>query len=104
MRPDGVSDLTDNRGWVSAGIDRDTAQFAVESIRRWRRHLGAACYPPARAILIATAGGGSNASRNWLWKVELQKLADETGLALYVRHLPPGTSKWNKTHIGCSAT
>ena len=94
--PYGVYDLTDNRGWVSVGIDPDTAQVAVESIRRWWRHMGAACYPHARAVLITADGGGSNASRNRLWKVELQKLADETGLAIYVRHFPPGTRKWNK--------
>jgi transposase len=94
--PYGVYDLTDHRGWVSVGVDHDTAQFAVESIRRWWRHMGQGCYPHAQAVLITADGGGSNASRNRLWKVELQKLADETGLAIYVRHLPPGTSKWNK--------
>jgi transposase len=94
--PYGVYDLTDNRGWVSVGIDHDTAQFAVEAIRRWWRHMGQWCYPHARALLITADGGGSNASRNRLWKVELQKLADETGVAIYVRHFPPGTSKWNK--------
>jgi hypothetical protein len=94
--PYGVYDLTDNRGWVSVGIDHDTAQFAVESIRRWWRHMGQECYPHARALLITADGGGSNASRNRLWKVELQKLADETSVAIYVRHFPPGTSKWNK--------
>ena len=94
--PYGVYDLTDNRGWVSVGIDHDTAQFAVEAIRRWWCHMGQGCYPHARALLITADGGGSNASRNRLWKVELQKLADETGLAIYVRHFPPGTSKWNK--------
>jgi hypothetical protein len=94
--PYGVYDLTDHRGWVSVGIDHDTAQFAVESIRRWWRHMGQVCYPHAQAVLITADGGGSNASRNRLWKVELQKLADETGWAIYVRHFPPGTSKWNK--------
>lgn len=94
--PYGVYDLTDNCGWVSVGIDHDTAQFAVESIRRWWQHMGSACYPQARALLITADGGGSNASRNRLWKVELQKFADETGLRVYVRHFPPGTSKWNK--------
>jgi len=94
--PYGVYDSTHNRGWVSVGIDHDTAQFAVESIRRWWRHMGKECYPQAQALLITADGGGSNASRNRLWKVELQKLADETGLAIYVRHFPPGTSKWNK--------
>ncbi len=78
------------------GIDHDTAQFAVESIRRWWEHMGKECYPQAHALLITADGGGSNASRNRLWKVELQKFADETGLVIYVRHFPPGTSKWNK--------
>lgn len=94
--PYGVYDLTDNRGWVSVGVDHDTAQFAVESIRRWWHRMGRGCYPHAQAILITADGGGSNASRNRLWKVELQKLTDDTGLAIYVRHFPPGTSKWNK--------
>jgi hypothetical protein len=94
--PYGVYDPTHNRGWVSVGIDHDTAQFAVESIRRWWEHMGKACYPQAQAVLITADGGGSNASRNRLWKVELQKLADEIGLTIYVRHFPPGTSKWNK--------
>jgi hypothetical protein len=94
--PSGVYDLTDKRGWVSVGIDHDTAPLAVASIRRWWRHMGKVCYPHAPAVLITADGGGSNASRNRLWKVELQKLADETGVAIYVRHFPPGTSKWNK--------
>jgi hypothetical protein len=94
--PYGVYDPTHNCGWVSVGIDHDTAQFAVESIRRWWWHMGQVAYPQAHAILITADGGGSNASRNRLWKVELQQLADEIGLALYVRHFPPGTSKWNK--------
>jgi hypothetical protein len=94
--PYGVYDMTDNLGWVSVGVDHDTAQFAVESIRRWWNHMGQVCYPQAQALLITADGGGSNASRNRLWKVELQKLADETGLMIYVRHFPPGTSKWNK--------
>ena len=94
--PYGVYDITDNQGWVSVGIDHDTAQFAVESIRRWWRHMGKVCYPYAKSILITADGGGSNASRNRLWKVELQKLANEIGLFIYVRHFPPGTSKWNK--------
>ena len=94
--PYGVYDPTHNHGWVSVGIDHDTAQFAVESIRRWWWHMGQASYPQAHAVLITADGGGSNASRNRLWKVELQKLADEIGVAIYVRHFPPGTSKWNK--------
>ncbi|RKT47601.1 DDE family transposase [Thiocapsa rosea] len=94
--PYGIYDLTDNRGWVSVGVDHDTAQFAVASIRRWWARMGHQCYPHAQSLLITADGGGSNASRNRLWKVELQKLADELGLAIYVRHFPPGTSKWNK--------
>lgn len=94
--PYGVYDPTHNRGWVSVGIDHDTAQFAVESIRRWWVHMGHVCYPHARVLLITADGGGSNASRNRLWKMELQKLTDEVGLAIHVRHFPPGTSKWNK--------
>ena len=92
----GVYDLRDHQGWVSVGIDHDTAQFAVESIRRWWHHIGQVCYPKAQAVLITADGGGSNASRSRLWKVELQKLADEIGLVIYVRHFPPGASKWNK--------
>ena len=94
--PYGVYDPTHNCGWGSVGIDHDTAQFAGASIRRWWWHMGKVAYPQAHAILITADGGGSNASRNRLWKVELQQLADEIGLALYVRHFPPGTSKWNK--------
>ena len=94
--PYGVYDPTPHCGWVSVGIDHDTAQFAVASIRRWWWHMGKVAYPQAHALLITADGGGSNASRNRLWKVELQQLADEIGLALYVRHFPPGTSKWKK--------
>ena len=94
--PYGVYDLTDNQGWVSVGVDHDTAQFAVASIRRWWSQMGRSCYPRAQSLLITADGGGSNASRNRLWKVELQKLADDLNLAIYVRHFPPGTSKWNK--------
>jgi hypothetical protein len=94
--PYGVYDPTHNRGWVSVGIDHDTAQFAVESIRRWWWHIGKEAYPQAHAVLITADGGGSNASRNRLWKVALQKLAAEIGITIYVRHFPPGTSKWNK--------
>ena len=94
--PYGVYDPTHNQGWVSVGVDHDTAEFAVESIRRWWKHMGKVSYPQAKALLITADGGGSNASRNRLWKVELQKFANETGLAIYVRHFPPGTSKWNK--------
>jgi hypothetical protein len=94
--PYGVYDSTHNQGWVSVGVDHDTAQFAAESIQRWWEHMGKACYPQAKALLITADGGGSNASRNRLWKLELQALANKMGLAIYVRHFPPGTSKWNK--------
>jgi Rhodopirellula transposase DDE domain len=94
--PYGVYDPTYNQGWVRGGMDHDTAQFAVESIRRWWGHMGTRAYPQAHAVLIMADGGGSNASRNRLWKVELQQLADELGGAIFVRHFPPGTSKWNQ--------
>ena len=94
--PYGVYDLTTNRGWVSVGIDHDTAEFAVESLRRWWQHRGSKTYPQAKELLITADGGGSNGSRCRLWKVELQRWADETGLRLSVSHFPPGTSKWNK--------
>ncbi len=94
--PYGVYDITDDVGWVSVGIDNDTAQFAVESIRGWWRTLGAARYPNATMLTITADCGGSNGNRVRLWKTELQQLADETGLAIRVCHFPPGTSKWNK--------
>ena len=94
--PYGVYDITHNLGWVNIGIDHDTATFAVESIRRWWRLMGQPLYPEARQLLITADGGGSNGSRLRLWKVELQKLADELGLEIAVCHLPPGTSKWNR--------
>ena len=94
--PYGVYDLTHNEGWVSVGIDHDTAEFAAEAIRRWWRKMGSKRYPGASELLITADGGGSNGSRCRLWKVALQKLADRTGLTLSVSHLPPGTSKWNK--------
>ena len=94
--PYGVYDLADNAGWVSVGVDHDTAAFAVESIRRWWHGMGQPRYPDATQLLIVADGGGSNGSRVRLWKVELQKLADELGLIVAVCHLPPGTSKWNK--------
>lgn len=94
--PYGVYDVTHNLGWVNVGIDHDTATFAVESIRRWWRLMGQPLYPAAHQLLIMADGGGSNGSRLRLWKVELQKLADEIGLEIAVCHLPPGTSKWNK--------
>ncbi len=96
VTPYGVYDLAANAGWVSVGIDHDTAAFAVESIRRWWQQAGQERYPDARRLLITADGGGSNGSRNRLWKWELQRLADETGLTIAVSHFPPGTSKWNK--------
>ena len=94
--PYGIYDLGRNSGWVSVGMDHDTAEFAVETIRRWWRTMGKPVYPAAKRLLITADGGGSNGSRLRLWKVELQKLADETGLRIVVCHFPPGTSKWNK--------
>ena len=94
--PYGVYDMTDNSGWVSVGITHDTAQFAVNSIRRWLEKMGRGRYPKANRLLITADCGGSNAARTRLWRTELQKLADETGLTLSVCHYPPGTSKWNK--------
>jgi hypothetical protein len=94
--PYGIYDLTANRGWVSVGIDHDTAAFAVESIRWWWKTQGRRSYPKNRRLLITADCGGSNGNRVRLWKWELQKLADETGLRILVCHFPPGTSKWNK--------
>jgi len=94
--PYGVYDLGQNAGWVSVGTDHDTSAFAVESIRRWWNMMGRETYPGTRQLLITADSGGSNGSRVRLWKLELQKLADETGLEISVCHFPPGTSKWNK--------
>ena len=94
--PYGIYDQTTNTGWVSVGIDHDTAEFAVETLRRWWRNMGSKVYPRAKQLLITADGGGSNGSRCRLWKVELQGLADEIGLRIAVCHFPPGTSKWNK--------
>jgi len=94
--PYGVYDLASNEGWVSVGIDHDTAEFAAASIQRWWTEMGAARFPDATELLITADGGGSNSSRNRLWKKSLQSLADELGLTLKVCHFPPGTSKWNK--------
>lgn len=94
--PYGVYDVGRNEGWVSVGISHDTAQFAVAAIRRWWLQLGQRSYPTAPQLLITADGGGSNGARVRLWKVELQRLADELRLPLHVRHFPPGTSKWNK--------
>lgn len=94
--PYGIYDIAHNTGWVSVGVDHDTAAFAVESIRRWWNSMGQGAYPRATRLLITADSGGSNGARVRLWKVELQRLADETGLRIAVSHLPPGTSKWNK--------
>ena len=94
--PYGVYDVGSNTGWVSVGTDHDTASFAVETIRRWWRTMGRPCYPAASKLMITADGGGSNGSRVRLWKIELQRLADEIRIPIHVSHLPPGTSKWNK--------
>jgi hypothetical protein len=96
VAPYGVYDVTANNGCVSVGISNDTAQFAVNSIRRWLDLMGRERYPGMNQLMITADGGGSNGSRVRLFKIELQKLADETGLTLQVCHYPPGTSKWNK--------
>ncbi len=96
VAPYGVYDLTTNTGWVSVGIDHDTAEFAVESIRRWWREMGELTYPHARRLLICADCGGSNGNRVRLWRRELQLLADKLRQSIQVCHLPPGTSKWNK--------
>ena len=94
--PYGVYDPTRNEGWVNVGISHDTAPFAVASLRGWWRKMGRERYPAAKTLLITADAGGSNGYRTRLWKVELQNLADEIGLAIRVCHFPPGTSKWNK--------
>jgi hypothetical protein len=94
--PYGVYDILNNQGWVSVGIDHDTAQFAANSIRRWWSEMGRRRFPRARSLLITADGGGSNSSRCRLWKTSLQELADELELEFAVCHFPPGTSKWNK--------
>ncbi len=94
--PYGVYDITDDSGWVSVGITHDTAEFAVSAIRHWLENMGWQRYPDARELTITADCGGSNGARVRLWKVELQKLADGTGLAINVSHYPPGTSKWNR--------
>ena len=94
--PYGVYDLASNQGWVNVGITSDTAQFAVASIRRWWNEMGAARFPRARKLMVTADGGGSNSSRNRLWKVSVQHLADELQIPIHVCHFPPGTSKWNK--------
>ena len=94
--PYGVYDVAANAGFVSVGITSDTAEFAVQAIRCWLERMGKRRYPKARQLTITADCGGSNGARVRLWKVELQKLADETGLVLHVHHYPPGTSKWNR--------
>lgn len=96
VTPHGVYDIGRNQGWVSVGIDHDTAEFAVDSIRHWWKRMGQPTYPAAKELLITADSGGSNSYRARLWKCQLQKLADETGLRITVCHFPPGTSKWNK--------
>jgi DNA-binding phage protein len=96
VHPYGVYDQTANVGWVSVGVDHDTAAFAVESLRRWWVNMGARAYAEATELLITADGGGSNGRRCRLWKVALQRLADDIGLRISVCHFPPGTSKWNK--------
>ena len=94
--PEGVYDLGRNEGWVSVGIDHDTAEFAAASVRRWWQEMGVVAYPQAEQLLITADAGGSSDYRSRRWKVALQELADETGLRVAVCHFPPGTSKWNK--------
>jgi hypothetical protein len=96
VAPYGVYDIAANNGWVSVGITHDTAEFAVSAIRTWLEKMGRQRYPKAQELTITADCGGSNGARVRLWKIELQKLADETRLAIKVRHYPPGTSKWNK--------
>lgn len=96
VNPYGVYDLTANEGWVGVGIDHDTAEFAVQTIRRWWLEMGRPLYPKAKRLLITADCGGSNGYRVRLWRMQLQHLADEIGLTVQVCHFPPGTSKWNK--------
>ena len=96
VAPYGVYDLTANEGWVSVGITHDTAEFAVESIRRWWYRMGREVYPGPKELLVTADSGGSNGNRIRLWKVGLQRLADASGVRITVCHFPPGTSKWNK--------
>jgi transposase len=94
--PYGVYDMTTNHGWVSVGIDHDTAQFATATLRRWWQAMGSQLYPQAETLLVTADSGGSNSRRSRLWKVALQSVADAIGLPISVCHFPPGTSKWNK--------
>lgn len=94
--PYGIYDIGNDEGFVSVGTSADTAEFAANSIRSWWHRMGKERYPDARKLMITADGGGSNGSRNRLWKMELQRFADETGMEILVRHYPPGTSKWNR--------
>ncbi len=94
--PYGIYDVVHNSGFVNVGIDHETAEFAVESIRRWWHSIGSSLYPTSKELLIVADGGGSNGARNRLWKMQLQQFATETGLSITLCHLPPATSKWNK--------
>ena len=94
--PYGIYDLVHNKGFVNVGIDHETAEFAVESIRRWWQNIGKELYPTGKELLIIADGGGSNGARNRLWKMQLQQFATQSGLSITVCHLPPATSKWNK--------
>ena len=94
--PYGIYDLTKNKGWINVGIDHDTAEFAVSSIRHWWQSMGKDCYPNSQKIMITADCGGSNSYRSRLWKLKLQELADEIQKTIQVCHFPPGTSKWNK--------
>jgi transposase len=98
--PYGVYDVNANNGWVSVGTDHDTAEFAVETINRWWKNMGSISYPNAKELLITADGGGSNGSSAKLWKLELSKFAEKTGLKITVSHLPPGTSKWSEEPTG----
>ena len=94
--PYGVYDIQNNRGWINVGISSDTATFAVSTIRDWWENDGRILYPSSNQLYINADGGGSNGSRNHLWKSELQQFSNESGLNIFVSHFPPGTSKWNK--------
>ena len=94
--PYGIYDVTQNCGWVSVGVDHDTAEFAIATLKQWWERMGKQMYPHAQQLLITADGGGSNSSRSRLWKIELQKFCQTTGLEVSVCHFPPGTSKWNK--------
>ena len=96
VAPYGIYSINDNTGFVNLGTSKETAEFAVQSIRSWWKYIGEKSFPDARQIYITCDGGGGNGSRVRLWKYELAKFAEETGLSIYVSHFPPGTSKWNK--------